>query len=79
MSVWGRDGTAENAGQVEELLKLRMLLAQEQLGMAVKHLWLEIHDIQAHPEEPPRRGIMEGKLLTDFEMKFELFIKGLRT
>lgn len=48
-----------------------MLLAQEQLGVAIKHLWIEIHNIQAPPEEPPRGGIREGKLLTDFEMKFE--------
>lgn len=29
------------------------------------------------PEQPPRGGIMEGKLLTDFKMKFDRFIKGL--
>lgn len=29
------------------------------------------------PEQPPRGGIMEGKLLTDFKMRFGRFIKGL--
>lgn len=34
-------------------------------------------EIEEAPEQPPRGGIMEGKLLTDFKMKFERFIKGL--
>lgn len=71
--MWEREGgdRAKNDGEVKELFKLRMLLAQEQMDMAIKNLWLEIQNIQAHPEKPPRGGIMEGKLLTDFEMKFQ--------
>lgn len=65
------EGTAKIAGQIKELFKLMMLPAQDQMDMAIKHLWLEIQNIQAHLEEPPRRGIMEAKLLTDFEIKFE--------
>lgn len=37
----GRD-RAKNAGEVKELFKLRMLLAQEQMDMAINNLWLEI-------------------------------------
>jgi len=41
--VWerGRD-RAKNAGAVKELFKLRMLLAQGQMDMAINNLWLGI-------------------------------------
>lgn len=42
-SVWGKGrDRAKNAGEVKELFKLRMLLAQEQMDMAINNLWLEI-------------------------------------
>lgn len=37
----GKD-RAKNAGEVQELFKLRMLLAEEQMDMAINKLWLEI-------------------------------------
>jgi len=37
----GKD-RAKNAGEVQELFKLRMLLAEEQMDMAINNLWLEI-------------------------------------
>lgn len=37
----GKD-RAKNAREVQELFKLRMLLAEEQMDMAVNKLWLEI-------------------------------------
>lgn len=41
--AWGKGkDRAKNAREVKELFKLRMLLAQEQMDMAINNLWLEI-------------------------------------
>lgn len=66
----GRD-RAESAGEVEELFKLKMLLAQEQMDMAINILWVETQNgFYSSKDQGCRttsqRGNYRGKIINRF-------------
>lgn len=66
--MWEREGgdRAKNDGEVKELFKLRMLLAQEQMDMASKKPLVRNSKHPGSSRKASQRGNYGGKIINRF-------------